>query len=313
MMDTEQEFWTVIETGDAAEWGVLARCAALSGNAAVALIREGLSPAAACAHGARKVYLLQGEITPYQAGCQIAHLAKKHTPSAIFFSANARGRPIAATVAAILNTGLAADCTHISRNPDGLLVMTRPALGDSMIADILCPLARPQMATVRPGMYLPEEKDAASYTCDAICVPAPKEAPGVILLEKVVQENAELFQAQIIIAGGRGVGSREGFAMLGRLASTMGAALGASRGAVNAGYASYRQQIGLTGRTVRPAVYMAFGISGAVQHIVGMDKSGIVLAVDTDPAAPIFEYSDYGIVGDWRHVCENLIRLFSHA
>jgi electron transfer flavoprotein alpha subunit len=191
--------------------------------------------------------------------------------------------------------------------------MTRPTFGRSLLADILCPTHRPQMATVCPGAYLPDIPIVSRKSGLVIPVEPPREPPDAVLLQSIISGNQPLSAARRIVAGGKGIGSREGFRLLEQLAAAMGAAVGASRAAVNAGYAPYPQQIGLTGQTVRPCVYLAFGISGAVQHLVGMEKSDLIIAVNTDPRAPIFEYADYGIVGDWQETAEELLRLFQQV
>lgn len=312
MAETSKEYWVLIESGAPAEWGLLQRCAEIAGGDMVpaALLREGLRPADAFGYGAKRVYRLQGEADPRQSGGQIAQIARERRPEAILFTANRYGRMTAAFAAALLETGLAADCTQIRRRADGLLVMTRPTFGDSLIADILCPDARPQMATVRPGIYLPADSTPLATDGPVISVLPAMEPPDTSLLQCTALERQDLSLAKILVAGGKGVGSREGFRLLERLAAALGAAVGASRGAVNAGYAAYHQQIGLTGQAVQPEVYLAFGISGAVQHLAGMEKSRLIIAVNTDPHAPIFEYADYGIVGDWKEIAGELLEKF---
>lgn len=313
MGETSKEYWVLIENGTPAEWGLLQRCTEISGGEMIpaALVRDGLCTADAFSYGAKKVYRLEGEADPRQRGGQIARAARERRPEAVLFTANLYGRMTAAAAAALLETGLAADCTQIGRRTDGLLVMTRPTFGDSLMADILCPEARPQMATVRPGVYLSKDGPAPLRTDGAVIpVPPPTELPDSKLLECAALEKRDLTLARILVVGGKGVGSREGFRLLERLASALGAAVGASRGAVSAGYAPYHQQIGVTGQTVQPEVYLAFGISGAVQHLAGMEKSKVIIAVNTDPHAPIFEYADYGIVGDWKKTAEELLEKF---
>ena len=308
------EYWVLIENGSEAEWGLMHHCAALTAGTEIipaALIREGLDAAKAFTRGAQKVFVLQGTADPGQTGGQVARLAGEARPAAILCTADRRGRMIAAVAAALLETGLAADCTEIRRREDGLLVMTRPTFGGSLLADIICPEHRPQIATVRPGSYLADTPSGGKTCGPVIQVEPSREPPDTVLLQSVVTQAQPLPTAKKIVAGGKGVGSREGFQLLERLAAAMGAAVGASRAAVNAGYAPYHQQIGLTGQTVRPEVYLAFGISGAAQHLVGMEKSGTVIAVNSDPRAPIFEYADYGLVQDWRETAEALLQLYS--
>lgn len=306
------EYWVVIESGTPAQWGLLQHCAQLMGTDTVAaLVREGVEQADAWRCGAKKVYTLQGESDPRQAAEQISILAQQVQPAGVLLTADRSGRMTAAAVATLLKTGLAADCTQIDRNADGLLVMTRPTFGGSLLADILCPQSRPQMATVRPGIYLPQLGEESYQVGEVITVAPAQRAPDTVLLEKIVSQVQNLALAKVVVAGGKGVGSAEGFQLLEQLAAALDGCVGASRAAVNAGYAPYEQQIGLTGQTVRPDVYLAFGISGAVQHVVSMEKSGVVIAVNNDPKAPIFEYADYGIVGDWETVVRELLQQFS--
>ena len=187
--------------------------------------------------------------------------------------------------------------------------MTRPTFADTLLADIICEKARPQMATVRPGTYVPvfgEEKTG----CIVPPPPFLEMDRTVRLLEETALDQNPLADARIIVSGGKGVGPA-GFEKLKLLADLLGASLGASRGAVNAGYSQYLHQVGLTGLTVHPDVYLAFGISGAVQHIVGMSGAKCVIAVNTDRKAPIFEYADLAIVSPWEDAADSLIHRLS--
>lgn len=301
------DYWVLIENGTAAEWGLLCHCVGLlgSGERAVALLRDGLSPEKAFAFGAGGVFILTGISDVACTADRIVQLALAEKPEAILYTADERGRMTAARVAAKLGVGLAADCTDLRRD-NGQLVMTRPTFGGTLMADIVCPMARPQTATVRPGTYLPE-KPLRGISDGRISRVEVTGKDMVTLIEDTLRPNDDPGTADIVVAGGKGIGSREGFDLLAKLANRLGGAVGASRAAVNAGYASYRAQIGLTGITVRPRVYLALGISGAVQHVVAMERSGLVLAVNTDGRAAIFEYADYGIVGDWREFVEQLM------
>ncbi len=309
-MDKQMEYWVLIERGTQAEYGLLSHCAGWCGakEIAVALLRQGLAPETAHRCGARKIYLLEGDADPRQAAEQIVGIARELEPVAILCTADGFGRMTAAALAALLRTGLAADCTRIDKRSDGLLLMTRPTFGGNLMADIICPDTRPQMATVRPGIYLPEPCGEGIRETEEIRVAEAGIARDTCLLERIASDVRSLSSARVILAGGRGVGSMEGFSLLEKLALRLGAAVGASRAAVNAGYATYRQQIGLTGQTVRPDIYFAFGISGAVQHLVGMEYADLIIAVNSDPKAPIFEYANYGIVGDWRDNAEGLLK-----
>lgn len=303
-----KEYWVLVSSDEEAQWGLLNRVSRIKSpdGMTAALLLEDIPEEKAFAWGADKVYLL-GSGDAGQTGRQIARLAAREKPWVIAASADTFGRTVAATVAALLETGLGADCTALEEREDGLLLMTRPTFGQSLMAKIICPSHRPQIATVRPGTYLPEKKREGCKG-EIIRVEDFFQPSVVQLLERQPGMDKLLSFARIIVAGGRGIGSREGFELLGQLASAMGASLGASREAVSAGYAAYHRQIGLTGQTVGPDVYIAFGISGAVQHLAGMEKSSVVIAVNSDEKAPIFEYADYGIVGDWERAAQAMLK-----
>lgn len=241
----------------------------------------------------------------------LSDMARAYKPDIILFSAKVREFTIAARAAAELGAGLTADCTGLSITDDGSLLQTRPAFGGGLIADILTK-SRPQMSTVRPGSF-PHAK--------ALYDPCPVEPPyspiSGAIADPIKMLKFELFAAQnsirdanIIVSGGRGVGTRDGFKLLGTLAEKLGGMVGASRAAVDAGLASWNCQVGQTGITVSPRVYIAFGISGAFQHIAGMATSKFIVAVNNDKKAPIFDYADVAIIEDWREVAEEMIAHF---
>ena len=245
-------------------------------------------------------------------GSRIAVLLEAIRPDIALFPATVRGRFLSAWTAAKLGTGLTADCTGLTLTQDGLLKQTRPAYGSNLIADILCPGKRPQMASVRPGVYpVPEPGEfPAGAAVQSADIPAP--APLLNLLECMSSgDGISLQSAEVIVAGGKGIGGPEGFRILSRLASLLGGAVGATRSAVDAGWIPYAHQIGQTGVTVRPRLYLAFGVSGAVQHIAGMNAANTVVAVNTDRHAPIFRAADYGIIADWRETAEYFIKTIS--
>lgn len=217
--------------------------------------------------------------------------------------ATVRMRSIMPLLAWELGAGLTADCTALSMESDRL-IQTRPAFGNSLMADIKT--ASPiQLATVRPGTFPPREMPVDD---PRILPEQPPVSGRVQLLEQTAQAGGmPLAQASIVIAGGMGVGSRQGFEKLERLASKLGGAVAASRSAVDAGFAPYRCQVGLTGAAVSPKLYLAVGISGAVQHLAGMSGAQTVIAVNCDPKAPIFDYADYGVVADWETVVDKLL------
>lgn len=218
--------------------------------------------------------------------------------------ATVRMRNIMPMLAWHLQAGLTADCTALRLEGD-TLIQTRPAFGNSLMADIRS-LSSVQMATVRPGTFPPVQIPCDSPVVEKI-VYTPSEQVELLQFGSFT-DGKPLTQADIVVAGGMGVGSREGFGKLERLAEKLGAGLGASRTAVDAGFAPYRCQVGMTGVTVCPRVYIAVGISGAVQHLAGMSGSEKVIAINSDPKAPIFDYADFGIVGDWEAVVDKLLK-----
>lgn len=204
-----------------------------------------------------------------------------------------------------LNAGLTADCTGLSME-DGRLMQVRPAFGSSLVAQIRS--QRPiQMATVRPGTFRPTPHPIEAPRREQLHYDAQGAAVR-LLARQTYQEGVPLTQANIILAGGMGIGSKEGFRKLAALAQKMGAGLAASRKAVDAGLAPYRCQVGMTGVTVAPKLYLAVGISGAVQHLAGIGGAEKIIAINSDPKAPIFDYADYGIVGDWECVIDQLLK-----
>ena len=240
--------------------------------------------------------LLAKALIPYAANARV-----------ILAPATVRLRCVMPMLAWHLQAGLTADCTHLSISETGVLQQTRPAFGNSLMATIetIGPI---QMATVRPGTFPPPETPGAvdleaASTAGASLVSLLKQVPGM--------EDTPIGQARIIVAGGAGIGSREGFSKLTAFAQKIGGSVGASRNAVDAGYAPYSSQVGMTGTTVCPRLYIAVGISGAVQHLAGMSGSGTVIAINSDPKAPIFQYADFGIVGDWEPIIDQLMEEFT--
>ena len=259
--------------------------------------------------GADEAIFLEPAADDCAQGSRIAETLRRQEPDIALFPATVRGRFLSAWAAAKLKTGLTADCTGLSITEGGLLKQTRPAYGGNLTADILCPDRRPQMASVRPGVFpLPPAgpRPAKALARTSAC---PFPEPIMKLLNAIPSDDPQpLQQAKVIVAGGKGVGSKEGFSLLFELAGLLGGAVGATRSAVDAGWVSYAHQIGQTGVTVRPTLYLAFGISGMVQHLAGMRGAGTVLAVNTDRNAPIFQAADFGIVAPWRETAEYMIR-----
>lgn len=231
---------------------------------------------------------------------RIADALRQLQPDAVLFPATIRGRFLSAWAAAKLHTGLTADCTALSLTETGLLKQVRPAFGGNLTAEILCKTARPQMASVRPGVF-PEPAPLTGRTC---ALRPLKLAASPERMERLsftpAESGVSLQGAPVIVTGGKGVGSKKGFEKLEELAALLGGGVGATRSAVDAGWISYPHQIGQTGITVRPRLYLAFGVNGLVQHTVGMSSSGVVVAVNKDRNAPIFACADYGIVADWE-------------
>lgn len=229
----------------------------------------------------------------------------------ILAPAGIRMRNIMPMLAWKLDAGLTADCSLIDIDADGRLIQTRPAFGNSLVADIIT-LGSIQMATVCPHTY--RRSAAKPVQTTRIRESITDAVPRVHRLGfERYAVTKPLSQADVILAAGRGIGSKEGFASLTQLAGELGAGIGASRGAVDAGYAPHACQIGLTGISVHPRVYVAVGISGAVQHLAGMSGSEIVIAVNSDRKAPIFSYSDIGIVSDWRDAADSIKKLITQS
>ncbi len=228
----------------------------------------------------------------------LADLAKEHQPTAILLACSVAGRDLAAQVAQRLGTGLMTDCTDIAME-DGQLVFTRPIYAGKAFVKAACPEVRPVMATIRHNVLA---ADAPQTGRAAETVPVNAGAGDVrqVIKEiiKQISTRPELTEADVIVSGGRGMKGPENFAILEELADVLGAAVGASRAAVDAGWLSHSFQVGQTGKTVSPVLYIACGISGAIQHLAGMSSSKCIVAINKDPEANIFKVADYGIVGD---------------
>lgn len=244
-------------------------------------------------------------------GCRVAEALELLAPDIVLFPATVRGRFLSAWVAARLKTGLTADCTDLALTTEGLLLQTRPAYGNNLTAEILCRERRPQMASVRPGVFPLPQKSESSKTGEIRQILLSSASPYMTMKgENLFSGGVSLQNADVIVAGGKGIGSAEGFEILRELAVLLHGAVGASRSAVDAGWISYAHQIGQTGVTVRPKLYIAFGISGFIQHTVGMSAAKTVIAVNTDRNAPIFKSADFGIVAPWRETALDMIHYF---
>lgn len=240
-------------------------------------------------------------------------LILKYRPDAALFSATQDGRDLAPRIAGRLKTGLTADCTGISYDKElERIIWTRPAFGGNLMAEIYCRGSGLQMGTVRQGVFeMPEKTDCkrAEIIYEEAEDPVCRSARVLESIKEYSDDGRDLEDSEIIVAGGRGTGGEKGFRLLEELAETLGAGVGASRAAVEAGYYPRTRQIGQTGRTVAPKLYIACGISGAVQHIAGMSRAETVVAINSDPEAPIHKSADYSIVGDMFEVIPELINL----
>jgi len=235
----------------------------------------------------------------------------ENKPEIVVFGATSIGRDFAPRVAARIGTGLTADCTALDiDDDDGKLLQTRPAFGGNLMATIICPINRPQMATVRPGVM---EKPERSKTVSEIKKMIPHLTEDKIMAKTIdivigMIKKVPLTDADVIVAGGRGVGNKEGFKLLGQLADALGGVVGASRAAVDSGWIEQSRQVGQTGQTVRPKLYIACGISGAIQHLAGMGESECIISINKNPNAPIMKSSHLAIEGDLFKVIPELIR-----
>jgi len=269
------------------------------------------------AHGADIVYVADDpalkDFNDDSYGAVLTTLATLHKPEIILAGATAIGRSFIPKVAAKLYTGLTADCTMLDIDPEsGNLHQTRPAFGGNIMATIVTPNHRPQMATVRHKVMKKAAPDASRKgdVIDVKFTTAGDMRTRVIKTVEEVSETINISEADIIVAGGRGMGNAKNFQLIEELAKTIGGAVGATRGAVDEGWVPYSHQVGQTGKTVCPKLYIAAGISGAIQHLAGMQSSDVIIAINKDPNAPIFSVATYGIVGDVMEVLPVMIRKF---
>ena len=270
---------------------------------------------AASEHGADKVIVVDGpeykHYTTDAYAIALSTLVEKYGPTSMLIGATNNGRDLGPRVSCRLHTGLTADCTALDIDEEtGNVAWTRPAFGGNLMATIICPNHRPQIGTVRPGVFKKGEAGAASAEIvkEDLHVPADQIRTQVIeLIKEMGGENVDLEGAEIIVSGGRGVGGPEGFDTIKALADTLGATVGASRAAVDAGWIAHAHQVGQTGKTVGPKLYIACVISGAIQHLAGMSGSDVIVAVNKDPDAPIFDVADYGVVGNLFEVLPVLV------
>lgn len=288
------------------------------------LLSDGSDPALAAAlgvYGADTVYSVESPLLAHYTtdgfATALTELIRQEEPEIFLFGATHIGRDLAPRLAARVNTGLTADCTSLDLDAETKnLMQTRPAFGGNLMATILCPYRRPQMATVRPGVMAKAVYDEG-HTAEVIhVVPTLRDEDiRTHLVEVVARKLTEipLTEAKVIVSGGLGLGGPEGFDILHRLADRLGGTVGSSRAAVDAGWIDPTRQVGQTGTTVKPDIYIACGISGAIQHLAGMKESKIIVAINTNPDAPIFEVADYGLVGDYRDVIKALLEKLDNA
>jgi electron transfer flavoprotein alpha subunit len=276
---------------------------ALGGTAQAALLGHGLTglPETLAQYGATTVYVADDEgLDRYSAEGYtdtLADLIGKTEPAIVLIGATAMGKDLGPRLAARLGVGLASDCTALEIE-NGRLLATRPIFAGKALAKVKLN-ADPQMATVRPNVLAAPEPDAgATATVEPVASLTDNIRATVVDIVGAGEGEIDVAEAEIIVSGGRGVGGPEGFAPVRSLAKTLGAAVGASRAAVDAGWIEHSHQVGQTGKTVTPNLYVACGISGAIQHLAGMKTSKVIVAVNKDPEAPIFNVANYGIVGD---------------
>ena len=292
------------------------------GNELVAVIfghnLDGMTPDLV-RHGADKVLSVSDpaleHFTDDVYGQVLSSLIKEKKPEIVLCGATALGRSFFPGVAAMVGTGLTADCTELAIDPkNNQLLQTRPAFGGNIMATIVCPHHRPQMATVRPKvMRKPKPREDRGEIVDL------RLPQGVEALSRVVDsieetsQSALLAEAEIIVTAGRGIQDPKNLDLIRDLAELLGGAVGATRGVVDSGWIPYAHQVGQTGRTVSPKLYVAIGVSGAVQHVVGMQSSQVIVAVNNDPEASIFDVATYGLVGDLFEVVPAMIQRLKSA
>lgn len=245
---------------------------------------------------------------PYSRVC--LHVIRTYFPEIVLMGATYVGRDLAGAIATHLPTGLTADSTQLDVDEERLLLASRPAFSEKMLATILCKQFKPQMATARAGVFeaLPRDETRQGEIVDVPAQMAPDEIVVEVLEFLASTERVNLEDADVIVAGGRGLGGPAAFQMLQELADELGGVVGASRAAVDVGWIGHDHQVGQTGTTVRPKLYFACGISGAVQHVVGMQNAQYIVAINKDPNAPIFKFANYGIVGDLFQIVPALTR-----
>ncbi|MFC7116273.1 electron transfer flavoprotein subunit alpha/FixB family protein [Natronoarchaeum sp. GCM10025703] len=319
-IEDHSDVWVFIEEHDGevapVSWELLSEAKSLADELdeeLVALaIGEDLDDVAeeAIERGADRVLVADDPVfEPYRAdpyGEQFRHLVEEREPDVVLIGGTHTGRDFAGRVAVPAYAGLTADCTELGIDEDGHLEARRPAFGGNVLATIKCERHRPQMATIRPGVFATAEPEPDHEgEIEDVEVIVDEEDTVSEVVEREVGDTADITDADRVVAAGRGVEGDVG--PVAELADALDAELAASRAAVDEGWIDGARQVGQTGKTVRPDLYVAVGISGAVQHIEGLNDSDVVVAINNDPNAPIFEHADYGIVGDLFEVCPELV------
>ncbi|MFP3258436.1 MAG: electron transfer flavoprotein subunit alpha/FixB family protein [Caldivirga sp.] len=272
-------------------------------------------------YGADRVVYVDDEALavymPHVYASVIVNLVNKYKPEVVLFAATKRGRELAPYVANTLRTGITADCTDLDidvKTRD--LDQVRPTYGGNILAHIRTPTRRPQLASVRPNVFPTPPRDTSrrGEVIREVISNLPKPNGSLISVRPVTRGDSDLppvEKADIVVTAGRGVGGPEGVKLLVELARALGGTVGGTKKVTDAGWLPVDRQIGQTGKTIRPTLYIGVGVSGAIQHIFGMKESKIIVAINSDPNAPIFEYADYGIVGDYRQVVQALLELLN--
>ena len=294
---------------------LLTKARSLGGEVEAVALGPGASRAASAlgSHGAVKVYVHEDpafrDILAVPAVDVLARLIEQHQPDLVLFGMTYEGRDIASRLSAKLGTALIANATDLERKDGGIAVIS-PVFGGSLLVTTVARAKAPTLVLVRPKAFAAERADGAPPQVETLTEPpdTARAAGRVVRREKEQAAGPRLEDAAVIVSGGRGLGGPENFAMLDELAAELGAAVGASRAVVDAGWKPYALQIGQTGKTVKPTVYIAVGISGAMQHTVGMKGAKTIIAINKDPEAPIFKLADLGVIGDVHKVVPQLIQ-----
>ena len=316
-MSENKNLWVLVETkedGSAVNVGLellnpgRKMADTLGGNLVAVIIGEEVSKAKEEVkdHGVDGIITCEGEVyKEYNTDVYayaVEKLVEKYNPNTILIGATNQGRDLGPRVSSRLHTGLTADCTELDVDAEtGNVQWTRPAFGGNLMAQILCPDSRPQMGTVRPGVFSKEafgRKDNIEEIEENIEYTGEIRTKILNFIPRDEGEEVDLVGAEFIVSGWRGLGEAANFKIIEELAEALGATVGSSRAAVDAGWISHSHQVGQSGKTVGPKVYIAVGISGAIQHLAGINASDTIIAINKDPDAPIFDVADYGIVGD---------------